>query len=32
VVLDDGRRATFSGRDGDTARRVVDVLRAASGA
>ncbi|GAB2737396.1 putative NADH:ubiquinone reductase complex subunit [Sinomonas soli] len=32
VVLDDGRRATFSGRDGDTARRVVDVLRTASGA
>lgn len=32
VILADGRRATFSGRDGDTARRVVDVLRAASGA
>ncbi|MDQ4492359.1 hypothetical protein RBS60_19365 [Sinomonas sp. ASV486] len=32
VVLDDGRRLTFSGRDGDTARRVVDVLRAAAGA
>ncbi|BCT76483.1 hypothetical protein SCMU_23250 [Sinomonas cyclohexanicum] len=32
VILDDGRHATFSGRDGDTARRVVDVLRAASGA
>ena len=31
VILDDGRRATFSGRDGDTARRVVDVLREASG-
>lgn len=32
VVLDDGRQATFSGRDGDTARRVADVLRAAAGA
>lgn len=32
VILDDGRQATFSGRDGDTARRVVDVLRTASGA
>lgn len=32
VILDDGRRATFSGRDGDTARHVVDVLRAAAGA
>jgi hypothetical protein len=32
VILDDGRQATFSGRDGDTARRVVDVLRGASGA
>ncbi|GAB3284838.1 hypothetical protein GCM10027449_29240 [Sinomonas notoginsengisoli] len=32
VILDDGRQATFSGRDGDTGRRVVAVLRAASGA
>ncbi|WP_413247892.1 hypothetical protein [Sinomonas flava] len=32
AVLDDGRQVVFSGRDGDTARRVVDVLRAGSGA
>jgi hypothetical protein len=32
VILDDGREVVFSGRDGDTARRVVDVLRASSGA
>ncbi|WP_077487720.1 hypothetical protein [Sinomonas mesophila] len=32
VVLDGGRRCTFSGRDAETSQRVVEVLRAASGA
>lgn len=32
VLLDGGRRCTFSGRDAETSQRVVEVLRAASGA
>ena len=32
VVLEGGRKCTFSGRDAETSQRVVEVLRAASGA
>ena len=32
VILEDGRRYTFSGRDAETSQRVVEVLRASSGA
>ena len=32
VLLDGGRRCAFSGRDAETSQRVVEVLRAASGA
>ena len=32
VLLDDGRRCAFSGRDAETSQRVLEVLRASSGA